>query len=199
MLDTTPTAHPPALRTSAKADILRVYETALDFNVSPILARYQREQSLPFDIVSDHHVELMRYLSMSAVGLSEKRYYGMLGAVDELWHTFVIFTRDYAAFCDKVAGQFLHHIPVVGNHPSDAKLDSYLLFLTDYEDVFSQTAPKVYWPVPGRVPNEATCGTGDDPGCSIGCSVACGCGTGPGPVAKSPCTRFTLAERNCHD
>lgn len=187
MLDTTPTTHPPALRASAKADIWRAYEIALDFNVSPILARYQREQSLPPDIVADHHMELMRYLSMSAVGLGEERYYGMLGAVDELWHTFVIFTRDYAVFCDKVAGQFLHHIPVVENRPSGAKIDSYLLFLTDYENVFAEAAPAVYWPTPGCLPNQATCGTGDDPGCSVGCSVGCGCGTGP--VAKSPFAR----------
>jgi len=31
--------------------------------------------------------------------------------VDAGWHTFVLFTRDYTAFCDRVAGRFLHHEP----------------------------------------------------------------------------------------
>lgn len=31
--------------------------------------------------------------------------------VDVGWHTFVLYTRDYAEFCDRVAGRFLHHVP----------------------------------------------------------------------------------------
>ncbi|MBR7827572.1 hypothetical protein KDK95_14735 [Actinospica sp. MGRD01-02] len=32
-------------------------------------------------------------------------------AVDIGWHTFVLHTLDYAAFCNRVAGRFIHHIP----------------------------------------------------------------------------------------
>lgn len=31
--------------------------------------------------------------------------------VDIGWHAFILHTHDYAAFCDQVAGRFLHHIP----------------------------------------------------------------------------------------
>ena len=31
--------------------------------------------------------------------------------VDIGWHTFVLYTRDYAEFCDRVAGRFIHHVP----------------------------------------------------------------------------------------
>jgi hypothetical protein len=27
------------------------------------------------------------------------------------WHTFILHTRDYAAFCDRIAGRFIHHEP----------------------------------------------------------------------------------------
>ena len=33
--------------------------------------------------------------------------------VDELWHEFILFTRDYATFCQLAFGQFLHHTPAV--------------------------------------------------------------------------------------
>lgn len=33
------------------------------------------------------------------------------GPVDIGWHTFLLYTREYAAFCDSVAGRFLHHVP----------------------------------------------------------------------------------------
>lgn len=32
-------------------------------------------------------------------------------AVDTGWHTFILYTQHYAAFCDRVAGRFLHHVP----------------------------------------------------------------------------------------
>ncbi|WP_431895941.1 glycine-rich domain-containing protein [Nonomuraea sp. bgisy101] len=31
--------------------------------------------------------------------------------VDVGWHTFILFTRDYARFCAQVAGRVIHHIP----------------------------------------------------------------------------------------
>lgn len=31
--------------------------------------------------------------------------------VDLGWHTFILYTSDYAAFCDRIAGRFLHHVP----------------------------------------------------------------------------------------
>ncbi len=34
-----------------------------------------------------------------------------LQILDEMWHTFILFTQDYAAFCDHYLGQFIHHAP----------------------------------------------------------------------------------------
>lgn len=31
--------------------------------------------------------------------------------VDIGWHTFILYTREYAAFCAKLAGHFIHHAP----------------------------------------------------------------------------------------
>ncbi|MFD7444378.1 glycine-rich domain-containing protein [Streptomyces sp. NPDC059909] len=31
--------------------------------------------------------------------------------VDIGWHTFILHTVDYAAFCERVAGRFVHHVP----------------------------------------------------------------------------------------
>lgn len=31
--------------------------------------------------------------------------------VDIGWHTFILHTRDYATFCERIAGRFLHHVP----------------------------------------------------------------------------------------
>lgn len=31
--------------------------------------------------------------------------------MDPGWHTFILHTQEYAAFCDLVAGRFIHHVP----------------------------------------------------------------------------------------
>lgn len=31
--------------------------------------------------------------------------------VDPGWHEFILHTVDYAAFCERIAGRFLHHVP----------------------------------------------------------------------------------------
>ena len=31
--------------------------------------------------------------------------------VDDAWHTFILFTRNYELFCRKAFGRFLHHTP----------------------------------------------------------------------------------------
>ncbi len=37
---------------------------------------------------------------------------GPLRAIDEMWHTFVLFTPDYTRFCDTYFGRYIHHVPV---------------------------------------------------------------------------------------
>jgi hypothetical protein len=32
-------------------------------------------------------------------------------AMDEMWHAFVLHTKDYAEFCDRYLGRFVHHLP----------------------------------------------------------------------------------------
>ena len=31
--------------------------------------------------------------------------------VDNMWHTFILFTRDYEEFCEAYLGKFIHHVP----------------------------------------------------------------------------------------
>ncbi|MBI2013821.1 MAG: hypothetical protein HYS87_03280 [Candidatus Colwellbacteria bacterium] len=31
--------------------------------------------------------------------------------VDEMWHFFILHTKDYAAFCETYFGKFIHHVP----------------------------------------------------------------------------------------
>jgi hypothetical protein len=45
--------------------------------------------------------------------------------VDVGWHTFILHTREYAHFCQQIAGRFIHHTPndldALGQSPSEAE------------------------------------------------------------------------------
>ncbi len=139
---------------------------AEEFNLDHVLARYRKEHGFSVDISKDHLREIIRFLSLSATATRHKKYYGMTGAVDELWHTFVIFTKDYAAFCNAVAGRFLHHVRENDGHMTENTLDHYLAFLSDYEAVYKEPAPTAYWPQPTDLYADRACN---------GCSACNGC------------------------
>jgi hypothetical protein len=43
-------------------------------------------------------------------------------AVDDAWHEFILFTRQYQQFCDRGLGRFLHHTPATAMRtPTDAQ------------------------------------------------------------------------------
>jgi hypothetical protein len=46
--------------------------------------------------------------------MSGKRYVSMRSQVaDDLWHEFILYTREYDSFCRRAFGGFLHHTPAV--------------------------------------------------------------------------------------
>lgn len=148
---------------------------ALRFPMQEVTARYANEQGLPFDVAVEHERELKRYLALCAS--NSDGFYGMRGPIDEFWHTFVVFTRQYADFCNVVAGQFIHHIPgelVDSDSEPPAPredganiVDGYKKFLADYETVFGEVPPAHLWPRP--MPTETLAYA------AAGCVCSCGC------------------------
>jgi hypothetical protein len=46
--------------------------------------------------------------------MSGKRFVSMPSQIaDDLWHEFILYTREYDAFCRRAFGEFLHHTPAV--------------------------------------------------------------------------------------
>ncbi|MFY7786706.1 MAG: glycine-rich domain-containing protein [Thermoflexibacteraceae bacterium] len=34
-----------------------------------------------------------------------------IGVIDEMWHNFILFTKDYDYFCQHYFGEYIHHVP----------------------------------------------------------------------------------------
>jgi len=44
--------------------------------------------------------------------------------VDEVWHNFILYTIEYAEFCTKYFGKFIHHVPKKRSERMDANCQS---------------------------------------------------------------------------
>ncbi len=137
----------------------QIIAVGMEFPFEHVLERYVDEQHLPMSVGKEHERELKRFLILQAI---TGKPYAMRGPIDDLWHTFVLFTKSYAVFCDKVAGRFIHHVPNPRT-PSREKYsfkcdtkdafknvtemrEAYQNFLKDYEREFGETPSLHLWP-----------------------------------------------------
>jgi hypothetical protein len=72
--------------------------------------------------------------------MSGKKYVSMPSQVaDDLWHEFILYTRDYQDFCKQAFGGFLHHTPAVvladGQRASNAGLRRVWWYACKYESI----------------------------------------------------------------
>ena len=71
--------------------------------------------------VADEYAELLfeetkKWLWLCAAskripGAPRMEIFAVMGALDEMWHTFILHTRDYEEYCREYLGIFVHHNP----------------------------------------------------------------------------------------
>ena len=91
--------------------------------------------------------ELKRFLILCITKPDPKQSVSMFSRdVDNLWHMFILFTREYTDFGTKFAGRYLHHAPNIKkandeNHKKGQKLRQ---FIIDYEDTFNEPIHNIW-------------------------------------------------------
>lgn len=98
------------------------------------LKRFKRNYPQFADDAEDLFVDVMKYLWLSrkhqldlaTSGLTPELDFSCnmhkeMRVIDEMWHTFILITKDYAKFCHHYFGEFMHHEPEVGDETGDDK------------------------------------------------------------------------------
>ncbi len=67
--------------------------------------------------------------------------------IDEAWHQFILFTRQYMEFCHKYFGRYMPHSP--SNSPTDgqekpAAAPSFMLFADCYKELYGVQLPNIW-------------------------------------------------------
>ena len=87
-------------------------DRAMAYPFTRILKRYQKDYGVSEEVAREHERELKRFLIVGAE--NHPGHTDMFSpAVDDLWHTFLLFTREYKYFCEEILGQFIHHVPKI--------------------------------------------------------------------------------------
>lgn len=137
------------------------------FPMDTVIARYVRDEKITEEAAREHERELKRYLVLCAAYPEESL--GMKGPADNLWHTFIMYTKEYARFCREIAGRFIHHSPSSEEDKRSGKAHAdYARFLMLYQKHFGGP-PMHIWP---QMPSMLPVGADAD------CSNSCGCSPG---------------------
>lgn len=108
-----------ATTASARASEFR---QVLDYRAPFLIDKLLKEQIVDSaDEGETLFAEVKKFLILDLVDPA-KRWTIQSYRVDEVWHQFVLFTKEYGEFCNTYFGKYLHHAP--GNSPKSPNEDS---------------------------------------------------------------------------
>src|SRR4029453_16710680 len=94
-----------------QADLLREYEAVLSYEAPFLIEKLLKERIVGTQEEGEAlFAEVKKYLVMCQA--EPDVIWNVYSArVDKVWHEFVLFTREYAVFCQGLFGRYLHHSP----------------------------------------------------------------------------------------
>jgi hypothetical protein len=91
-------------------------EEVLSYQHPDLIARFVEEHHVPESYAQELFAETKKWLWLCNTNSLEGAkapliIYPFMGALDEMWHSFILFSKDYATFCNDFFGEFIHHSP----------------------------------------------------------------------------------------
>lgn len=147
-----------------KAAIKPLIDKIMSWNLSRVRDYLISNEYLKPEDVDARIIEYRRFLCLhlltrKPMPISEK--------VDEVWHTHILFTRDYVQMGEEIFGGYFHHNPTVNSGERKELSNEYEVnTATAYEVMFGKPSKK-YWPQNAQIcfndPPHG-CGSGGIPG-----------------------------------
>ena len=122
--------------------ILPELKTLLAYKNEAVVQRYTKEfphASLSAEVAFE---ELMKFMWLSLKAQADRKNFTCamheeMFDIDNMWHCFVLFTRDYQYFCETYLGKFFHHNPLtedekeLSDEEYENELTEYLNYIHD--------------------------------------------------------------------
>ena len=107
-----------------KSDVQSKIKSVYDYTFPELLKkRYMNERDKSEQEFQLVQLALKDWFSIFAGNTNRTQFFDFPSKeVDELWHMFILFTKDYREFCQNYIGQFLDHVPLEESKEKHPKL-----------------------------------------------------------------------------
>jgi hypothetical protein len=110
----------------------------LAYEFPDLVDRIQNEMKIPADSAHALFNDMLQFLYVCGTHRDKRHPFYPPLLVDEAWHTFLLFTREYDAFCRFYFGVFIHHSPVTPTNRDKHKDTPKNLVLPIAREVFGE-------------------------------------------------------------
>jgi hypothetical protein len=86
---------------------------ALSYENEEVIASFRRTYGLSLEDARELFEETKKWLWLCGTRPRSMRLtvFGPMRLLDEMWHTFILFTREYTEYCNDNFGFYVHHAP----------------------------------------------------------------------------------------
>ena len=115
----------------------------LDYKNVDAIERYCEESNKSLAFGEEVFLQLMRWLYIGHLLRSEFNVpvpiYMEIIELDYMWHAFILFTKDYLAFCNRYFNnEFIHHTPGTSREPERMEGEEYESLLKIFKQVLKR-------------------------------------------------------------
>lgn len=96
-------------------------EEVLAYEFSDLVERIQNEMNMSANAAHSLFKDMLRFLYICGSRRARQHPFYPPVLIDEAWHTFLLFTKEYDAFCRFYFGTFIHHSPVTATNRNKHK------------------------------------------------------------------------------
>lgn len=93
----------------ARSDPL--FQQVMAYKLPPLLERLVEKEGFTASEAAEAFIDVKRFLYLCHIRNSQGTHLSPPERIDRAWHAFLLFTKQYARFCDQHFGVFIHHIP----------------------------------------------------------------------------------------
>ena len=110
--------------TCAKNSTEKSDKLILNYSNKSVVQRYCKDHNKSMEYGHELFIQFLKFMYVADV-LSKKLIPCYMAReireIDNIWHSFLLFTQDYEDFCLKFFNRFLHHRPVSEEQPHPSK------------------------------------------------------------------------------
>lgn len=171
---------------------------ALSYENADIIEKFCSEYGFEQELAKEYFIEVKKFLYLCS-NTTEKL--APSAEIDKIWHTFILFTKEYRQYCIHFLGKFIDHVPEVKKDTAPPKENYLLNTITIYESVFGELNNEV-WQVPFKdeaEEDESNRGS-DCNNCNSDCNNCSSCegrGSQPSCVFTGNCFSCTDSGYSC--